>query len=180
MPVPRNRASARSIVPSPPSTIAISTSLPATSSTPHRSATARSRSSASSTPSRSIVITAARLTDGIGDPSLEVGWERWSLVVDEVEDELMVSLRARQARVYDASRLGPAREQPLSDLAHDATPYCGVSHDALRRVGAAGFELRLHEHERLPAGRGERQRGRQRDLHGGERDDARSELRREW
>ena len=27
-----------------------------------------------------------------------------------------------------------------------------VAHDALRRVGAAGLELRLHEHERLPPG----------------------------
>src|SRR2546429_6566784 len=141
------------MVPSPPRTTAMSAGCsPSTSSTPSRSARRCTCSTADCrSAGRPCVMTAARLTDGIGDPSLEVGWERWSLVVDEVEDELMVSLRARQARVYDASRLGPAREQPLGDLAHDATPDFGVSHDALRRVGAAGFELRLHEHERLPA-----------------------------
>ena len=63
----------------------------------------------------------------------------------------MVSLRAGQARVYDAAGLASGRGERLGDLAHDAPPHRGVAHDALRRLGAAGLELRLDEHERLPA-----------------------------
>src|SRR5690348_2509512 len=131
MPVPRKRASARSIVPSPPSTIATSAGSSSTSSTPHRSATDRRRPSASSTPSRSIVTTAARSTDGIVDPPVEVGRELGALSLDEVEDELTVSLRAGQPRVYDADRLGTVREQGLRDLAHDPAADGVVAHHAL-------------------------------------------------
>src|SRR5436853_1279787 len=94
---------------------------PSTSSTPSRDASACSRSTASATCSGlPCVISAARSTDGIGDPAVEVGWERRPLCVDEVEDELMVSLRARQPRVYDPARLGPAREERTGDLVDHA------------------------------------------------------------
>src|SRR5258708_38503245 len=149
MPLPRKRARARSIVPSPPSTIAMSASSPSTRSTPCRVATARSRSSASPapSPSRSITTTDARLTDGIGDPPVEVGRPFGVFSVDEVEDELMVSLRAGQPGVYDPARLSPACEQRVCNLGHDTALHFGVAHDALWRLRASGFELRLHEHE---------------------------------
>src|SRR4051812_3992426 len=145
MPVPRKRASARSIVPSPPSTITMSASSPSTSSTAQRSATARRRSSAPSTPSRSIVTTAARLTDGIGDPPVEVGRPLGVLSVDEVDDELMVSLRAGQPRVYDAAWLRPVRQQGVRDLGDDTSLHLGVPDDSLRRLCPPGLELRLHQ-----------------------------------
>src|SRR5581483_8087620 len=72
----------------------------------------------SPTPSRSIVTTAARSTDGIGDPPVEAGRELRLLSLDEVEDELMVSLRAREPRVYDPARLRPGREEPFGDIVH--------------------------------------------------------------
>src|SRR5581483_11473079 len=177
-PVPRKRPSARSIVPSPPSTIAMSTSADSsTSSTPRSAATCSSLASASPTPARSIVTTAARSTDGIGDPPVEVGRELRLLSLDEVEDELMVSLRAGETRVYDPPRLRPRREQRLGDGMDDATAHLGIAHDALRRVRASGLELRLHQHERLPAGSGERKRRWKHERDRDERDVARDELR---
>src|SRR5439155_25261491 len=128
---------ARSIVPSPPSTTTMSASSLSTSSTPHRSATERSCVSAPPTPSRSIVITAARLTDGIGDPPVEVGRPLGVLAVDEVEDKLTVSLRAGKPRVYDALRLRPVHEQSVGDLADHAALHGRIAHDALRRLSAA-------------------------------------------
>src|SRR5690348_2999087 len=138
-----NRCSARSIVPSPPRTTAMSASSPSTSSTPHRAATRQSVSTASPTPSRSIVTTAARLTDGMRDPPVEAGGELGVLSLDDVEDELTVSLRAWQTRVYDPARLGPAREQRLRDFEHDAPLHRRVADDALRDLGAPRLELRL-------------------------------------
>src|SRR6478736_3651124 len=151
---------------------------PSRSSTPSRSASPRRRSTAGSTSSGlPWVISAARSTDGIGDPVVEVWWEDRLLCMDEVEDELVVSLRAREAGVYDALRLAPAREQRLGHLANDAPLHGRVAHDALRRLRPPRLELRLDEHERLPARRGERQRGRERELDGDERHVARHELR---
>src|SRR5947209_2055808 len=109
----------------------MSASSPSTSSTRERSATRRSVATASSTPSRSIATIAARSTDGIGDPPVELGREVGTFVVDEVEDELTVSLRAGQAGVYDAAGLAPAREERLRNLAHDAPLHGRVAHDAL-------------------------------------------------
>ena len=74
----------------------------------------------------------------------------------------MVSLRAGETGVYDPVRLAPGGEERLGDLAHDAAPHGGIANDALRRLGPPRLELRLDEHERLPAGRGEPQRRRQR------------------
>ncbi len=101
------------------------------------------------------------------------------LVVDEMEDELMVSLRAWQSRVYDAGGQPTPFQRRLRDLAHDAPLHLRVPHHALRDVCSAGLELRLHEHERLPAGSGEPQYRRQRETDGDERDVADHELRRE-
>src|SRR5213592_2872715 len=179
MPVPRYRARARSIVPSPPSTTTMSASSLSTSSTPHRSATERSCASAPPTPSRSIVITAARLTDGIRDPAVEVGRPLGVLAVDEVENELTVSLRAGETGVYDPARLRSKGEQRVRDLGDHAAPDDRVAHDALRRLGPTRLELRLHEHERLPPRRSERERRRKRELRRDERDVARDESRRE-
>src|SRR5258707_6574252 len=108
------------MVPSPPSTTARSASSASTIVTPHRSAIACTRASAPPTPSRSIVTTAARLTDGIVDPPVEVGWELCVCALDEVEDELMVSLRAGETRVYDAARFSSGRDERFRHLAHDA------------------------------------------------------------
>src|SRR5690349_9835825 len=155
----------------------MSASSPSVSSTPQRSATARRRASASSTPSRSIVATEARSTRRIGDPPVEVGRERWVLSLDEVEDELTVSLRAGETRVYDPERLPTRREQGFCNLADDARVDGAVADDALGDLGSPRLELRLHEHERLPPGRGQRERGRQRELDRDERYVARDELR---
>src|SRR5581483_5513919 len=152
---------------------------PSVSSTPQRPASDSSRATASLTPSRSIVTTAARSTDRIGNPPFEVGWELRALSLDEVEDELTVSLRAGQSRVYAAVRFRPAREQRLGHLVNHAPLHRGVADDALRRVPPSRLELRLHEHEGLPAGRGEREHGGQRVLCGGEGHIAHHELRRE-
>ena len=71
-------------------------------------------------------------------------------------------------------------ERRLGDLAQDARADRRVADDAaLADVGAARFELRLDEHDCLPAGRRERERRRQRGAHGDERDVAHDELRRE-
>jgi len=66
--------------------------------------------------------------------------------VDEVEDELMISLRAGQPRVYAPARLAPAREQRVCNFCHDTALNTGVPHDAFRRFRTSGFELGLHEH----------------------------------
>ena len=76
----------------------------------------------------------------------------------------MVSLRAGKPGVYDPARLGSGSVQSLRGLADDAPPD---RRDRERRpagVGPPGLELRLDEHERLPARRGEPQRRRQREL----------------
>src|SRR5579862_643058 len=113
-------------------------------------------------------MTAAVSTDGIGDPLVEVGWELGVFCVDEVEDELTVAFRTGQARVYDAARLCPAREQRFRHLAHDAPLDACVAHDTLADLRAAGLELGLDQDERLPGRRGEPQCWWQRELDGDE------------
>src|SRR5215210_752466 len=181
-PVPRNAVSARSIVPSPPSTMARSASTAASSrsSTPASAATFRSRSSASATRSgRPCAKTAARSTDRIGDRSVEVGGEGWCRVVDEVEDELTVPLRAWKPRVYEPGDARPPRERRLRHLPQDPPVHVRLTDNALRRIRAPRLELRLDEHERSPRGRREPQRRREREPDRDERDVARHELRRE-
>src|SRR5579862_181950 len=159
MPVPWKRASARSIVPSPPRTTAMSASPASwsanTSSTSDARATASRRAIAGATATAlTCVTTAATLTDGIVDPALELGGEcgvTCSLFdMDEVEDELLVAFRAGQARVYDAARLGSGSEQRLRHLAHHAALHRRVANHPLRRLGPPRLELWLDEHQRLP------------------------------
>src|SRR5436853_185764 len=195
--VPRKRRSARSIVPSPPSTIARSaaprsspptspclaaSSSGSSSSIPRSSATARSRESewllVSAWP---CVITAARFTSGSGvvDPVFELIGILRPLALDEMQEELAVPLRAGQAGVYDAGHLRPPAGRVRGDLAQHPPPHLVVANHAARRLGAAGLELRLHEHDRVPPGRGERERRRQRLAHADERDVAHDKRRRE-
>ena len=113
IPVPRNRCSARSIVPSPPSTIATSTSSgvtcvsPAMRTSSTLSALATDSSRASPEPSasrRPWSTTAARLTrlaDGIVDPAVELISVCRLRTVDQVNEELPVSLWPGETGVYD-------------------------------------------------------------------------------
>ena len=118
--------------------------------------------------------------DGVFDPVIELIGERRILAVDEVQEELPVSLRAGQPRVYDADRLGRPGESGLGDLAQDPAVNLRVSNDpALPDLLATRFELRLDEHERLPARARESKRGRQRGADADERDVARDEIGRE-
>ena len=72
--------------------------------------------------------------------------------MDEVQEELPVSLRAGQARVYDADNLGWPRESGFGDIVEHASVDRGIAdHAALPDLLATGLELRLDEDERLPA-----------------------------
>src|SRR5439155_16181396 len=127
------------------------------------------------------VTTATRLTSAgcVFDPAFELIGILRPLAVDEVKEELAVPLRAGQAGVYDARDLGPPLRRRARDLREHAPPNRTLPDDALRRLGAARLELRLDEHERLPARRGQRERGRQGGTDADERDVAGDELRRE-
>src|SRR4051812_36714574 len=148
--VPSRRRSARSIVPSPPRTITMSasdgsasarsmscfssSSAGITGSTPKSAATARRRSIALPTVSRRpCVITAARLTgsgtDGLGDPAVELGRKVRALGLDELEEELAVSLRARQPGVDHGARFGAPSDRRLRDLPQHAPVHDRIAHD---------------------------------------------------
>ena len=74
--------------------------------------------------------------------------------VDEVEEELTVSLRAGQTRVYDAGRLRIPLQGRLGDLSrHSRARLVRGDDAALADLAAAGLELRLDEHDGLPARR---------------------------
>src|SRR6266508_547792 len=79
----------------------------------------------------------ARSTGRIGDPVVEVGRELWRGVVDEVEDELTVALRAGETRVYEPEHTCLPGERRLGELAQHAPAHLGVAHHALRHLGAA-------------------------------------------
>src|ERR671936_1079308 len=148
--VPRNRVSARSMVPSPPSTTARSalatspsalgrpcfsrSSLGKRSSTPCPAASSSSRPSAGPIVSALPCVTTAarrtRLPECAIDPGIELIWPLRPLSVHEVEEELAVSLRAGQAGVYDACGLGLPGEGGLGHLAEDAPVHLGVADDA--------------------------------------------------
>src|SRR5436190_2853079 len=184
--LPSRRASVRNIVPSPPSATASSAARgsPSSSSsvTPAASATARTRSTASSTSTRPCVTRAARLTgrDCCVDPLVEVIGKRRVVGLHDVEEELPVALRPGETGVYDAGHACPPVEGRLGDLPHDAGADDGVADDAaLAHVGPPGLELRLHEHEGLPAAGGEAERGRQGHTNRDERDVADDQLGRE-
>src|SRR5262245_35670535 len=161
-PVPRKRCSARSIVPSPPSTIARSASSPSTSSTPASRAICSSRLTASATRSGLPWTTrAARLT-GIADPVVELVRQRRLRAVDEVEEELSVALWPWQARIGHADRRRIPLERRLRDLAEDAAVHLGRPDDPALHLGPTRLELRLDEHDGLPPGLGQTEHGRQR------------------
>ena len=121
-PVPRKRCSARSIVPSPPSTTTMSAARRPPSST---TCFSRLVGGSSSTPRRSTAAALERRPIVSGLPCvttprrgrLNRRHRRSSrrahrgalglLALDEVEEELPVSLRAGQARVYDRRRSRP-------------------------------------------------------------------------
>src|SRR5437660_7978216 len=173
-PVPSSRASVRRMVPSPPTaTTSCARSGSSTSSTPARPATARTRSTASRTSMRPCATTAAVSTgECLLDPFVEVIGKRRLFGVHEVKEDLPVPLRPREPRVYDAADARPPRKSRHRHLAYDPSPHLGVAHDAsLADVGAAGLELRLHEHDGLPARRAEpqdrREGGGRRDEGGG-------------
>jgi hypothetical protein len=96
-----------------------------------------------------------------------------------VEEELTVAFRSRQARVYDPRGLRPPRQRRLGQLADDAAPRPGIADDPAASLAAARLELRLHEHDRLPARASQVQQRRQRLPDADERDVADHELRRE-
>src|SRR5207249_11103524 len=118
--------------------------------------------------------------DGVVDPVVELNGQRGIFAVDEVQEELPVSLGTGQARVYDPGYLGRPGEGGLGDVAQDAAMNFRVAHDApFADVVPTRLELRLDEDERLPAGTGEREHRRERHAHTDERDVAHDELRRE-
>ena len=110
----------------------------ATSSTPPSAATRpQPRERVADRPGLPCVTTAARRTgsaDGISIQRVELIGQRRAARVDEVEEELSVSLRAGQARVYDAGDPGvpPERGSTTSrstrawTLGSRTTPRCAV------------------------------------------------------
>src|SRR6476646_1211616 len=181
-PVPSSRASVRRIVPSPPTaTVSCPRSGSSTSSTPARSATARTCATASRTSMRPCATTEAVSTGECKlDSLVEVIGKRRVLGWHEVEEHFPVPLRPREPRVYDAPRARPPQERCLRHLAYDAPAHLRVSVDAaLPHLGAAGLELRLHEHDRLPPGRTQPEDRWEREPHRDERDVADGELRSE-
>src|SRR5919108_390378 len=68
---------------------------------------------------RPCVITAARRTGSANcfvDPGVEVIGKLGIVSLAQVEEELAVALRARQARVYDAHRLSLPAQRGLGDV----------------------------------------------------------------
>src|SRR5438093_8239259 len=101
--------------------------------------------------------------DRVIDPAVELAWEACSGAVSEVEEELTVSLRAGQPRVYDAGNLRIPAQGGLCDLScHSRSCLTRGDDAALADLGPPRLELRLHEYDRLPARGGERECRRQR------------------
>src|SRR3989475_4213309 len=152
-----------------------------TSWTPASAASACSRASAGPIVAAfPCVTTAARATrplaDGIVDPAVDLIGQHGVRTVREMEKELPVPLRPREPGVYDADDGSPPARRRLCDGPERPPVDVRVAHDTLRRVRSTGLELRLHEHNGLPALLGEpqnrRQGGRDRD----ERDVAHNEV----
>src|SRR5207302_5644733 len=111
-------------------------------------------------------------------PGVELGAELGAGSVDEVEEELTVAFRSRQARVYDSGGLCPPAERGFRDLPGNPSPDGRIAHDTGAHVLPAGLELRLHEHDGLPARHCELEQGRERLSHTDERDVTDEEVRR--
>src|SRR5207253_10535491 len=106
------------------------------SSTPRSAASRCSRSSAAPIVSGlPCVTTAARLTsaDCVVDPALELIGVHRPFPVDEMEEELAVSLGAGQAGVYDAGHLCPPLRRSLGRFAQNAPPDHRVADDPFPR-----------------------------------------------
>src|SRR5580765_4544756 len=115
--------------------------------------------------------------DGVFDPVVELMWQRGVVAMDEVQEELPVSLRAGQARVYDAQELSRPCEGGLGHVAENAPVHIRVAdHAAPPDLLAAGLELRLDENERLPPRLREPERRRKRGANADERDVAGHEI----
>src|SRR5579862_8265194 len=99
--------------------------------------------------------------------------------MDEMNDELMVSLGPRKPRVYDPGDPGVPAERSIRHLVEHPPVDRRVADDSFLELSAACLELRLHEDERLPAWRREPERRRKRDSKRDERHIARDELRSE-
>ena len=175
MPVPSQRWSARSIVPSPPSTTTMSGSCSSTISTPQRAATARSRSSASpmtSAPAvgqegrarhrHAVTTRRAHVRSGLrhrrsGPPAQGMRVRR------EVHDVLAISGRARDTRIAHAEdgpagrgrKLGEILQHPAAHLRSRTTPRrtsarpasnCGFTSTSARH-GSARARQHGREHE---------------------------------
>src|SRR5580765_3960001 len=90
------------------------------------------------------------------DPAVEFGRELGSRGVDEVEKELTVSFRARQARVYDGGRLRIPFQGRLRHVSqHSRARLVRFDDAALTDLPSTGLELRLDEYEGVPAPDGE-------------------------
>src|SRR6185312_11374385 len=127
-------------------------------------------------------MTATRLTgfaNGISDPLVEAIVKLGLLPLRQMKEKLPVPLRPGYSRVYGAQHLPSPGKCGLGDLTRDSRANRGVAHDALCGLAATGLELRLDEHDRLPAGLREPQRRGQGRPNGDERDVADDELRRE-
>src|SRR5438046_2904727 len=112
------------------------------------------------------------------DPVVELAWEACSGVVSEVEEELTVSLRAGQPRVYDAHNLRIPAQGGLCDLScHSRSPLARRGDAPLADLGPPCLELRLDQHDRLPARSGQGEGRRQRLPDGDEGHVAGDELR---
>src|SRR4029077_17323642 len=97
--------------------------------------------------------------------------------MDEMNDELMVSLGPRKPRVYDPGDPSVPAERSIRHLVEHAPVDLRVADDSFLQLGPPCLELRLHEDERLPAWRREPERRWKRDTEGYERHIARDELR---
>ena len=164
-PLPRNRVSARSIVPSPPSTTAMSgvaAGSPVAASTARQldagaRPTARSRASAASTFSRHAVRDDRRALNrrhqrstgrAPAGSSGVLGWTRWRT------NSWFPFGPGKPESTTPATRASQPGAASATSRTH-APLHRRVADDTLPHLGAARLELRLHEHERLPAGRRE-------------------------
>src|SRR2546430_17281544 len=98
-------------------------------------------------------MTASRLTglpDCIGDPGVELRAELGAWALDEVEEELTIAFRSRQARVYDPGRLCPPGEPGFGHLSGDPPPAVRLALDSTADALAPGLERRPPQHDRLP------------------------------
>ena len=190
MPVPSQRWSARSIVPSPPSTTTMSRMRrSSTTSTPQRAATARSRS--------------RRVADDLGAAVGQEGRARhrhavttrrahvrsgsatsavWSSCAGCACDARYTTYSRFPAGPGTQESHTPRTAQPLAgrkrgEILQHPPAHLPVADDAPTDLGPAGLELGLHEHERPPRIGGARQHGREHEPERDERDVGRHEAR---